>query len=180
MDDADANADADGDGVCASVDNCPGVSNADQLNGDGDEYGDACDPCINDPDNGDDSDGDGVCAPADNCPGVGNADQADADADGIGDACDACPNDPQNDADGDGVCGDIDNCPRSPMPSSSTRTRTVLATNATIAGTFRTQTKTTATTTTSAMFVRRDTSVTRPTKPETSCLRRSTKGRGMR
>ncbi len=30
---------------CAGSDNCPTVSNAGQANGDGDEYGDACDPC---------------------------------------------------------------------------------------------------------------------------------------
>ncbi|HET6278315.1 MAG TPA: thrombospondin type 3 repeat-containing protein, partial [Candidatus Polarisedimenticolia bacterium] len=37
-------ADQDGDGVCDSGDNCPGVFNTDQDNGDGDSLGDACDP----------------------------------------------------------------------------------------------------------------------------------------
>jgi hypothetical protein len=34
--------DADGDGFCADVDNCPNVFNPDQLDADGDGYGDAC------------------------------------------------------------------------------------------------------------------------------------------
>ncbi len=36
--------DADGDGVTDSADNCPGAANADQLDGDGDGVGAACDP----------------------------------------------------------------------------------------------------------------------------------------
>jgi hypothetical protein len=35
--------DSDGDGVCSDVDNCPDVSNSDQLDIDGDGIGDACD-----------------------------------------------------------------------------------------------------------------------------------------
>lgn len=38
--------DVDGDGVLDGVDNCPLVSNADQLDQDGDEAGDACDPDV--------------------------------------------------------------------------------------------------------------------------------------
>jgi PKD repeat protein len=39
----DADNDADADGVCADVDNCPGMPNADQLDADGDTSGDVCD-----------------------------------------------------------------------------------------------------------------------------------------
>ncbi|MBS1211890.1 MAG: hypothetical protein H6R26_506, partial [Proteobacteria bacterium] len=54
-------ADIDGDGVTDEVDNCPGVPNADQLDADGDEQGNACDT---------DMDNDGTlnssdCAPLD-------------------------------------------------------------------------------------------------------------------
>lgn len=68
--------DADGDGVLDEDDNCPGTSNADQLNTDGDSQGDACDPddddddiddvndaCPTEPRGSFDPDGDG-------CPGV--------------------------------------------------------------------------------------------------------------
>jgi uncharacterized cupin superfamily protein len=74
-----------------SVDNCPGVSNPDQEDADGDRAGDACDNCLNTP----------------------NFAQSDADGDGRGDACDACPQDPDpacgacppgTDPDGDFVC----------------------------------------------------------------------------
>ena len=51
-------ADPDGDGVCGLLDNCPDVSNPDQLDTDGDGIGDVCDFC---PTGGDtDTDGDGV------------------------------------------------------------------------------------------------------------------------
>jgi hypothetical protein len=71
--------DGDDDGVDDGQDNCPEVSNADQLNTDGDAQGDACDP---------DDDNDGVPdTEPDNCPLVANTDQADEDGDGMGDAC---------------------------------------------------------------------------------------------
>jgi hypothetical protein len=95
-------------------DNCPGLANNDQLNGDFDVQGDACDFCT-------DSDGDfygnpgtpGSC-PTDNCPTVYNASQTDGDGDGLGDDCDNCPalaNPAQADADGDGAGDGCDNCP---------------------------------------------------------------------
>lgn len=39
--------DSDADTVCDAVDNCDGVPNTDQANGDGDQYGDVCDFCTN-------------------------------------------------------------------------------------------------------------------------------------
>jgi hypothetical protein len=88
--------DADGDGLGDVCDNCPRAANWGQLDTDGDGLGDACD---------DDLDGDGVPNEADNCPGLPNADQhktlhgstlgdacnADDDGDGIPDAQDTCP-----------------------------------------------------------------------------------------
>jgi hypothetical protein len=77
--------DADGDGKSDGNDNCPFVSNRDQLDTDGDGVGDACD----------------------NCPGAANVSQIDTDGDGLGDACDG-------DIDGDGVANLQDNCPMIP------------------------------------------------------------------
>ena len=90
--------DADNDGICFPLnndqcpgqtvpDNCPIVSNPDQLDSDHDGKGDVCD----------------------NCPGDINPNQGDYDHDGIGDACDT-------DADNDGVINDVDNCPTTPNP----------------------------------------------------------------
>ncbi|MFN3201590.1 MAG: thrombospondin type 3 repeat-containing protein, partial [Bradymonadia bacterium] len=77
--------DPDNDGICADVDNCPAVANADQADSDNDGVGDVCDACPADSTN--DSDGDGVCQDVDNCPTVSNANQADDNGDGYGDAC---------------------------------------------------------------------------------------------
>lgn len=134
--------DADGDGHADDCDNCPEISNSDQLDIDVDYMGDICDTCI-------DSDYDGygdpgylanVC-PDDNCPYVYNLDQADTDEDGIGDKCDTCTdtdgdgygdpgfdenicqtdncpdtyNPDQIDSDGDGVGDLCDNCPYDPL-----------------------------------------------------------------
>jgi hypothetical protein len=108
-----ADADPDRDGVIDIADNCPLEPNASQSNGDGDEFGDLCDPCpstvLNTEGCPQDDDGDRVSNRSDNCPRVANADQDDGDGDGRGDACDGCAR--GADRDGDGVCDPQDNCP---------------------------------------------------------------------
>jgi hypothetical protein len=67
-----------------ACDDCPAVTNQNQLDGDADGKGDVCD----------------------NCPTVANANQLDGDADGKGDVCDNCPtvsNPAQQDSNGNGV-----------------------------------------------------------------------------
>jgi hypothetical protein len=61
--------DPDADDVPTACDNCPSVSNANQVDRDFDNIGDACD----------------------NCPFKYNAQQLDSDGDGRGDKCDMCP-----------------------------------------------------------------------------------------
>jgi hypothetical protein len=99
--------DTDGDGVADAVDNCPGVSNANQSDADGDGRGDVCDNCPSVSNaNQADTDGDGRGDVCDNCPVAFNADQVDADGDGKGNACDNCPNNAnadQADSDGNGT-----------------------------------------------------------------------------
>lgn len=75
--------DTDDDSVLDDVDNCPEISNLDQLDTDGDGMGDVCD---------DDDDNDGILDVDDNCPLTGNQDQLDTDNDGIGDVCDGVIN----------------------------------------------------------------------------------------
>ena len=77
--------DSDNDGVGDGSDNCPTTPNANQLDSDDDDIGDACDT---------DNDNDGVNDNVDNCPLVSNPGQQDNDGDNIGDACDPCPNTP--------------------------------------------------------------------------------------
>ena len=126
--------DQDDDCVTDTVDNCPGVSNADQVNSDDDALGDRCDSnddndaWLDTSDNcrtvhndlqektkhpiyGDaclfDRDfggGDGVIDAEDNCRGTWNADQADNERDGVGNVCDA-------DDDNDALLDENDNCP---------------------------------------------------------------------
>ncbi len=97
--------DSDGDGVADYQDNCPNVSNSDQLDADEDGIGDVCD----------------------NCPNVSNTDQLDDDGDGTGNVCDSCSSDPlkadpgicgcgtaDTDTDKDGVADCQDSCPSDP------------------------------------------------------------------
>jgi hypothetical protein len=109
-----ADTDDDNDGVPDASDNCPVVSNSDQLNSDNDAQGNVCDAdddndgteddqdafpldasevADNDGDgtgdNADtDDDNDEVADDADNCPAIANPGQEDADDDGIGNVCD--------------------------------------------------------------------------------------------
>ena len=71
--------DQDGDGKVDAQDNCPAVANANQLDTDDDEAGDACDA---------DDDNDGDLDNHDNCPLTANANQANNDGDAQGDLCD--------------------------------------------------------------------------------------------
>lgn len=108
--------DRDFDNTIDAQDNCPDVSNPDQMDSDLDGVGDACDNCPNTSNaNQLDTDMDGVGDVCDNCPNTPNSDQADGDNDGVGDVCDDCPtllDEFMEDTDGDGlVC---DNCPTVP------------------------------------------------------------------
>ena len=92
-----------GDGITDSSDNCPLVSNADQLDTDGDGLGDVCD---------DDRDNDGILDSSDNCPLMTNRDQLNTDGDGLGDVC-------YDDIDGDGITTSRDNCSLVSNPNQS-------------------------------------------------------------
>jgi len=101
------------------------ATNPDQADADGDNTGDVCDNCPDDPAKTDpgicgcgqsdgDPDGDGIVDCDDNCPNTTNQDQTNSDGDSFGDACDNCPDDDNEDqanSDGD-TLGDVcDNCP---------------------------------------------------------------------
>ena len=106
------------------VDNCPRNDNPDQIDGDGDRRGDACDLCPSlansapeldtDGDGAadlcdDDDDNDGIADATDNCPVRSNIAQGDSDGDGLGNRCDNCDfdvNPGQQDTDNDGL-GDV-------------------------------------------------------------------------
>ncbi|OGQ81997.1 MAG: hypothetical protein A2289_07735 [Deltaproteobacteria bacterium RIFOXYA12_FULL_58_15] len=92
------------DGMGDACDNCPGVPNQGQEDGDGDAVGEVCDICPNDFDIGQwdmdsdglgdacdfDIDGDAIDNEGDVCPWIFNPDQADEDEDNVGDLCDNC------------------------------------------------------------------------------------------
>jgi len=71
-------ADNDSDGFYDLIDNCPLISNPNQVDSNGDGIGDMCS----------DIDDDGIIDAQDNCPVNYNPNQIDNDGDGIGDSCD--------------------------------------------------------------------------------------------
>ncbi len=91
--------DDDNDGILDVDDNCPFISNENQLDTDSDNNGNLCDT---------DDDDDGILDIDDNCPLTPNNDQADFDGDGIGDVCD-------EDTDNDGLPNDLDSCSQTPI-----------------------------------------------------------------
>ncbi|HLC19925.1 MAG TPA: thrombospondin type 3 repeat-containing protein, partial [Candidatus Nanoarchaeia archaeon] len=81
--------DSDSDGIVDIADNCPAISNENQIDADADGRGDACD----------------------NCPDSQNFEQQDNDNDGVGNACDT-------DDDNDQWQDSVDLCPFSPQSTS--------------------------------------------------------------
>jgi hypothetical protein len=123
-------ADEDGDGIPDDTDNCPGDSNPEQSDTDGDGTGDACDPDI---------DNDGVLNDADVRPedpflcqdlDLDSCDDCSIGSDGFGPNTDFDPSNDGEDTDADGLCDvgdpdddddtvvdDLDNCPLLVNPS---------------------------------------------------------------
>ncbi len=90
-------ADTDLDSIPDFCDNCPSVANTDQVDTDGDNLGDICDP---------DDDNDGILDINDNCRLLANVAQVNSDLDSLGDACDNCDfvaNNNQFDENDDGI-----------------------------------------------------------------------------
>ncbi len=105
--------DVDLDQVENTVDNCPTISNSDQLDSDNDNVGDVCDAFPNDPNETVDTDGDGV---GDNSDAFPNdpAETVDTDGDGVGNNSDNCQNESnpnQEDTDGDNIGNVCDDTP---------------------------------------------------------------------
>ena len=109
--------DKDNDGIYDFKDNCPSISNPDQIDSDNDKIGNACDNCpyVYNPEQADmnsngigdlcdpDIDGDGKLNENDNCPLKYNPDQADIDKNDIGDVCEVLPYQVFLDVDNDGI-----------------------------------------------------------------------------
>lgn len=118
--------DTDTDGILDGCDNCPNISNPNQLDSDGDGIGDACDNCINKWNHNQlDRDGDGLGDACDACPNYNSSlneiagHNLDSDEDGFGIICDNCPlvyNPDQADSDSDGIGDVCDNCPLKENP----------------------------------------------------------------
>ncbi len=106
--------DTDTDGKGDACDNCPNIGNADQMNSDNDSYGDICDNCPTANNQGqEDSDDDTFGDACDNCPNIANSGQEDSDSDNKGNLCDNCPdqyNPLQEDYDLDGIGDSCDPC----------------------------------------------------------------------
>ncbi|HIF91862.1 MAG TPA: hypothetical protein EYQ60_01850, partial [Myxococcales bacterium] len=100
--------DIDSDTISGEIDNCPAISNLDQLDADGDGQGNVCDAFPNDRDN------DGVVDRLDECP----EEQLDTITDNDGDGCDDC-----SDYDLDGIVNARDMQPDDPSPQTGTDRR---------------------------------------------------------
>ena len=130
-----AGGDSDGDGITDALDNCPNDANADQVDFDGDQFGDVCD--VDDDNDGImdqldiapknplepadrvDTDQDGIVNASDNCPLAKNPDQENFDGDPLGDACD-------DDDDDDGIADSVDLDPYNKESSSAKSQKAII------------------------------------------------------